>query len=193
MSDIRRIRFVYKSIMVLLCGLWRVTVETALVIEPDLQLRNGIIHIIDKVLIPPTASILDRLQEGNFSIFIGLLNQTSPNLLKLLGDSTKTFTVFAPSDEALNSTMPPGMLQRLVLDPEMLYKVAARHILPAFVVSSTLELHLTYSYKAVSEELITITKENSDALTVARLAEVLSGDVLATNGVLHEISRMIQF
>ncbi|XP_055927203.1 transforming growth factor-beta-induced protein ig-h3-like isoform X2 [Argiope bruennichi] len=171
----------------------RLTVEAALVTEPDLQLRNGIIHIIDKVLIPPTTSILDRLQEGNFSIFTGLLNQTNPNLLKLLGDSTKTFTIFAPSDDALNITMPPGMLQRLVLDPEMLYKTAARHILPVFVVSSTLELHFTYSYKAASDELITITKENSNAITVARLAEVVSGDILATNGVLHEISRMIQF
>ncbi|GFX77061.1 uncharacterized protein TNCV_1072611 [Trichonephila clavipes] len=67
----------------------------------------------------------------------------------------------------------------------------SRHILPAFVVSSSLELHLTYSYPAVNEELVTVTKENSDSLTVARLAEVTSVDILTTNGVVHEISRMI--
>ncbi|GIX90940.1 periostin [Caerostris extrusa] len=171
----------------------RVTVETSLITEPDLQLRNGVIQIIDKVLLPPTASILDRLQEGNFSIFMGLLNRTDPNLMKLLEDSTKSFTVFAPSDEALNATMPPGMQERLLLDPEMLYKIMARHILPSFVVRNSLELHLTYSYKAINEELITVTRDNSDSLTIARLAEVTSADMLTKNGVVHEISRLLQF
>ncbi|GFT96648.1 transforming growth factor-beta-induced protein ig-h3 [Nephila pilipes] len=169
----------------------RLAVETALVVESDLQTRNGVIQIIDRVLLPPTASILDHLREGNFSIFLDLLNQTNPNLLKLLEDTSKTFTVFAPSDAALNATMPPGMLQRLLVDPAMLNKIMSRHILPVFVVSSSLELHLTYSYPAVNEELVTVTKENSDSLTVARLAEVTSIDISATNGVVHEISRMI--
>ncbi|GFX77057.1 periostin [Trichonephila clavipes] len=119
----------------------RLTVESALVVESDFLTRNGVIQILDKVNFPPTASILDHLREGNFSIFIDLLNQTNPNLLKLLEDTSKTFTVFAPSDAALNSTMPPGMLQRLLVDPVLLNKI-----------------HLPMTYHVQNEEFISNVK-----------------------------------
>ncbi|XP_035214306.1 transforming growth factor-beta-induced protein ig-h3-like isoform X1 [Stegodyphus dumicola] len=170
----------------------RITVETALVIEADLEARNGVLQVIDNVLIPPTSTILDHLQQKNFSIFLSLLNHTDPNLLQLLDNSTATFTVLAPNDIALNDT-PPGTLLRLLSDPPLLYQTMARHILPTFVVSSTLEPHLTYSYETVNEEMITVTKENGGFLTVARLAEVIMPDLAAKNGVIHEISRLIQF
>ena len=169
----------------------RLTVETALVIEPDLETRNGVIHVIDRVLTPPTLRVSEQLQEGNFSTFIQLLNATEPNLLKLLDNTSSTFTVFAPSDAALNRTV-PGLLSRLLADPPLLYKTMAHHIVSAFVVSNSLEPLLTYSFPTANNHSISVTKESDGSMTVARLAEVTVIDALATNGVVHEISRLIE-
>lgn len=170
----------------------RLTVESALVTETDLETRNGVIHMIDRILTPPTLKITDVLKKGNFSTFILLLNSTEPNLLKLLDNITSTFTVFAPNDAAMNHTV-PGLLQRLLADPPLLYKTMSNHIISAFVVSNSLEPYLTYSFTSVNNNhTISVTRESDGSLTVARLAQVTDADILATNGVVHEISRLIE-
>lgn len=42
------------------------TVESALVTESDLETRNGVIHMIDRILRPPTLKITEVLDGGNF-------------------------------------------------------------------------------------------------------------------------------
>lgn len=69
----------------------------------------------------------------------------------------------------------------------------AHHIIPAFVVSNSLEPLLTYSFTTVNNDSISVTRESDESLTVARLAQVTLPDVLATNGVIHEVSRLIEF
>lgn len=169
----------------------RLTVESAFVKESDLETRNGVVHIVDRILTPPSLSVLEILQEGNFSIFMKLLNGTEPNLLKLLENSS-TITVFAPCDKALNGIV-PGMVPRLLADPPLLYKTMAHHILSAFVVTNSLEPLLMYSFPTVNKDSISVTKESDGSLTVARLAQVTQPDTLATNGVVHEVSRLLEF
>lgn len=42
------------------------TVESALVTEGDLETRNGVIHMIDRILTPPTLTTIEVLERGNF-------------------------------------------------------------------------------------------------------------------------------
>ncbi|XP_054708479.1 periostin-like isoform X2 [Uloborus diversus] len=165
----------------------RLTIEGALVKEANIETRNGILHIIDRVLIPPEKTILEIFSEGNYS----LLNQTEPNLLKLLDNSSAVFTVFAPSDEVIN-VMSPGLSSRLILDHLLLYKIMSLHILPSYVVSNSLEPSLTYSFSTIGNSSITVTKEAGGSLTIGRFVEVVMSDQQAINGVFHDISRLIQ-
>lgn len=170
----------------------RFTVESGSVKEFDLETRNGVLHIVDRILTPPSLSISERLQNGKFSSFVNLLNATDPNLLKLLANSSATFTVFAPSDRAMNETV-PGMLSRLLAEPPLLYKTMTYHILSTFIVSNSLEPLLTYSFPTFNNNSISVVKESDSSMTVAHLSQVTQPDILATNGVVHEISRLIVF
>lgn len=68
----------------------------------------------------------------------------------------------------------------------------SNHIIPVFVVSNSLEPYLTYSFANVNNQTISVTRESDGSLTVARLAQVTEPDKLATNGVVHEISRFLE-
>lgn len=68
----------------------------------------------------------------------------------------------------------------------------AHHILPTFVVSNSLEPLLMYSFTNMNNSTISVTKESDGSITVARLATVTVPDTLAINGVIHEISRLIE-
>jgi len=79
-----------------------ITVNNALVTLPDLIAGNGVVHGIDRVLIPASVqfnlvNILEGL--GNYSKLINHLNATG-----LLNNLTfdGPYTIFAPDDEAFN-------------------------------------------------------------------------------------------
>jgi uncharacterized surface protein with fasciclin (FAS1) repeats len=92
-------------------GLETIHVNEALVTERDIQVENGVIHTIDKVLTPKIGSIFNRLKEsGNFNIFsnalelCGLddtLDMIRIDLNEDIFISTR-FTLFAEPDEVFN-------------------------------------------------------------------------------------------
>src|SRR5690349_10090353 len=83
--------------------------RTANIIQTDIQASNGIIHVIDNVVLPKgkpepvTESIVEvalaaNAETGEFSILIAALQAANPEILRKLsrpGD----YTVFAPTDE----------------------------------------------------------------------------------------------
>lgn len=75
-----------------------ITVEGSWVKKRDIPSCNGIIHVIDEVLVPPMSNLLKILNtDPRLSIFRSLLTNTSVDE-KLNGSDP--FTIFAPSDEA---------------------------------------------------------------------------------------------
>ena len=97
-------------------------VNTATVVTADIQTDNGIIHVIDAVLLPPedmaepTANIVETaVAAGDFTTLVSVLQAT--NLDTVLADESATFTVFAPTDAAfaLNSGPPPPGASKLVV------------------------------------------------------------------------------
>lgn len=168
------------------------TVETAMITSPDHIARNGILHVVDRVLLPPDLTLADMLQEGNYSGFVSALNQTVPNMLDLLRNETSTFTVFAPDDEALIE-LPAGMMERLLADETLLNKILGNHIIEEYVTVKGLKSRMYYQYETISSRMLTLRREDSDLITVGNLAIIKKEDIMTKNGVLHCISRLIQF
>ena len=80
-------------------------VNTATVITTDIHTDNGIIHVIDAVLLPPadmvepTSNIVETaIANGNFTTLVAALQ--AAELDAVLADESSTFTVFAPTDAA---------------------------------------------------------------------------------------------
>lgn len=102
-----------------------VMINNATVVFNDLLATNGIVHVIDKVLMPPVSSTVIDLAAGDsrFSTLVAAVTKAA--LLDTL-KGTGPFTVFAPTNEAfalLNMTQ-GALLARADLKDILTYHVA---------------------------------------------------------------------
>ncbi len=95
------------------------------------------------------------------------------------------FTVFAPTDEAF-AKLPPGTLEALLADKAKLTAVLTYHVVPGKVMASDV-IKLTEA-KTVQGQTVKI-----DTMGGVRVddANVVKTDILASNGVIHVIDRVI--
>jgi len=99
--------------------------DNAMVINRDVMASNGVIHIIDDVLIPETARTVNEALEENRMT-------TLEELFKIAGmgealDAMSNITIFAPSEKAL-SALSGDMLEQLKSNPEQLKEFLMYHV-----------------------------------------------------------------
>ncbi len=158
------------------------------VIVTDIEASNGIIHVIDAVLLPPEdlPSIAEiAVEDGRFTTLVAALE--AAGLVETLSGEGE-FTVFAPTDEAFTA-LPEGVLDTLLADPEgdltniLLYHVIEGIFLAEDVV--TLE-----SATTLLGENITITVTD-DGVILNDTVMVIITDIQASNGVIHVIDAVL--
>ena len=105
-----------------------VMVDGATVIGADVEASNGIIHVIDQVLLPePIADILQTADgAGIFSTLLAAV-EAAGLTATLQGDGP--FTVFAPTDDAF-AAIDPAALNALLADPPALAAILTYHVVP---------------------------------------------------------------
>lgn len=105
-----------------------------------------------------------------------------------LSDTLKTsgpYTVFAPTDSAFNK-LPPDTLHTLMKDKEKLAALVSYHIVPGKITVADVK---PGKVKTVQGEEVTLTSDNGK-VTVDN-ANVIQSDMMADNGVIHEIDTVI--
>jgi uncharacterized surface protein with fasciclin (FAS1) repeats len=117
-----------------------VRVDDATVIATDIEASNGIIHVIDKVILPEPIQDIVQLARST-GIFNTLLAAVEAAGLTSVLKGEGPFTVFAPTDEAF-AAVPAEALADLLADTEALtavltYHVVAGELLAAQVLGST--------------------------------------------------------
>ena len=169
-----------------------VKINESKVTTADLEASNGVIHVIDKVLLPPAdkpaedmKSIVD-IAVGNedFSILVQAL--TKAGLVDTLkGDGP--FTVFAPTNDAfaallkeLNITA-DQLLARDDLKDILLYHVVSGKVLSTDLTEGMMP-------KTVNGKTVTITLKGGAKVNDSM---VTTADVLASNGVIHIIDKVL--
>jgi len=74
------------------------------IVQSNLGASNGVVHVIDKVLIPPapTTTIFDAVENNIYSTFIAAVKACGPGFEQMLKDTThgQYYTVFVPSEAA---------------------------------------------------------------------------------------------
>lgn len=167
-------------------------VNESKIIRANIRADNGIIHVIDQVLVPPQeqpqqpeSSIVDLvMQDDRFSTLRDLLE--AADLVDTLR-SEGPFTVFAPTNEAFNQ-VPQKTLDALMMDQEQLRKVLLYHVLQGQRIPAS---------EAVSLESLATANDQSISLQVSgdtlmvNDAKVIETDIAASNGVVHVIDRVL--
>jgi len=104
-----------------------VYVNDAQVIITDIQADNGVIHVIDTVLLPPESqgSIVDiAVADGRFQTLVAAVQ--AADLVETLSNEG-LFTVFAPTDDAF-SKLPEGTIEALLEDIPALTDILLYHV-----------------------------------------------------------------
>jgi transforming growth factor-beta-induced protein len=163
-----------------------VKVDDATVVKTDIECSNGIIHVIDSVILPAMDDIPSTAAAaGSFKTLLAAV-QAADLAGALSGEGP--FTVFAPTDEAF-AKLPEGTVESL-LKPENKAKLAA--ILKYHVVSGRV-----YSGDAVaagSAETLQgqpVTIKVTGGVAKVNDAKLLKTDIDASNGVIHVIDSVI--
>jgi uncharacterized surface protein with fasciclin (FAS1) repeats len=166
----------------------KVMVDNATVVKTDIACSNGVIHVIDSVILPKAApsDIVDTaVAAGSFKTLAAALGAAG------LVDALKgegPFTVFAPTDEAF-AKLPKGTVEDL-LKPEnkdklvaiLKYHVVAGNVMAADVVK-------VKSAKTLQGSEVTV-KVAGDAVMIDG-AKVIKTDIKCSNGVIHVIDSVI--
>jgi uncharacterized surface protein with fasciclin (FAS1) repeats len=167
-----------------------VFVGGAQVTTPDVEASNGIIHVIDSVLIPKQATATKPKTIVQTAVAAGSF-KTLASLLKMAGlvgalQGKGPFTVFAPTDAAF-AKVPKATLAALAKDKAKLRSVLLYHVVKGNVPAAKvvkLRSAKTLNGKAVS---IRVTGKK---VSVGG-ARVTTADVKASNGVIHVVNRVL--
>ncbi|MBD38179.1 MAG: hypothetical protein CMB10_04025, partial [Euryarchaeota archaeon] len=164
-----------------------VKVNDAVVTAADVESSNGVIHVIDKVLMPP-ADLVDipatAQSTGVHTALVAALSQA--NLVATL-QGTGPFTVFAPTDQAFTDA---GIdLTTFDTDEEnaTLVDILTYHVVSGTVVSSD----LSDGMEAAALNQDTLTFSVSAAEVKVNDAVVTTADVATSNGVIHVIDKVL--
>jgi transforming growth factor-beta-induced protein len=163
-----------------------VKVDNANVIKTDIATSNGVIHVIDSVILPSTDSI--AVTAGKAGTFKTLLAAATAAGLADTLSNDGPFTVFAPTDEAF-AKLPAGTIEAL-LKPENKDKLAA--ILTYHVVSGRVyasDALTAGSAKTVQGKSVHISARDGKAYI--NDAQIVATDIDADNGVIHIIDTVI--
>ena len=171
-------------------------VNTATVTTTDIQTDNGIIHVIDAVLLPPAEMVTPTLNivetavaNGEFTTLVTALQ--AANLDTVLNDNSATFTVFAPTDAAF-ALIAEETLAALIADTDALAKVLLQHVIAGSAVN-------TVDAYALSGNMVETASMAEIALSINMAtdklmfggANIVMKDIYTTNGIIHVIDAVI--
>jgi transforming growth factor-beta-induced protein len=165
---------------------------TSTVTTADIDASNGVIHIIDEVLLPTdfVAQTIVQIAAGNpdFSILVSALSKPElSDLLAAANDPTQDLTVFAPTNAAFEAVL--AALGKTSIDDipvELLKEIVSYHILGSSVTSG--ELSNGDVETLLAGESVTVDLSNG---VMINTANVTAADIEAINGVIHVLDAVL--
>ncbi len=162
--------------------------------KTDIDASNGVVHVIDKVLLPPdktvvgTAAALAAADPPEFTLLVEALQTTG---LDATLNGTGPFTVFAPTDAAFGALLTELGLTKdeLFADTALLTNVLTYHVVPALVLKA--DVPVGSAITTVQGGTFTVNGSLQITDAQARTSQITATDVLASNGVIHVIDKVI--
>jgi uncharacterized surface protein with fasciclin (FAS1) repeats len=160
-----------------------VYIDNAMVTVADIVADNGVVHVIDAVLIP-TSSIYDIVSNSaNHTTLKVAIDACALN--GVLSDPG-SLTLFAPTDAAFN-LLPAGTVTALLADIPQLTDILKHHVVGSSVMSGMLSNNQVVTTLLGTDVTVTI---NSMGVFIDN-AMVTVADIVADNGVVHVIDAVL--
>ncbi|MBI1302812.1 MAG: fasciclin domain-containing protein [Phycisphaera sp.] len=164
-----------------------VSVDGAKVVTTDIACSNGVIHVIDSVILPTDKNIVEvAASNGSFNTLVAAVK--AAGLVETLSGKGP-FTVLAPTDEAF-AKLPAGTLENL-LKPEnkqQLIDILTYHVVPGVAAYSDQVVKMTEVPTVFGAAVPVAVKDGKVKLGAAT---VVAADVETSNGVIHVIDTVI--
>ncbi len=172
-------------------------VNDARIVTADIQAINGVVHVIDSVLVlpnvdepaePALGTLLDVLEDaGLFGTFIAALEIAE--LDAALDNPNDFYTVFAITNEAIEA-LGQESIDVLVADPEALRNLLLFHLIPGTLFQSSDFLSiLGFDIEAANGGILNI-NDTGETLTVNGV-NIVASDIPASNGIIHVIDAVL--
>lgn len=178
--------------------------DSATVIITDIKASNGIIHVIDTVILPPSIvaaaaeeqmaeeEMMDAksiaeiaVEDGRFTTLVAALE--AAGLVDTFAGEGE-FTVFAPVDDAF-AALPEGTVEALLEDPEgALTNILLYHVIAGIVKAEDV-IGLDAATTLLGED-VTITVVDGEVF-LNDTVKVIITDIIASNGVIHVIDAVL--
>jgi len=165
-----------------------VMVNNATVTVADITTDNGVVHVIDAVLLPPTPevtpTVADIIAESTDHTVLAAVLDSADLDVVLAGEGP--FTVFAPTDAAFDA-VPPMVLLDLLTDNAALTNVLTYHVAGDSLMSTDLSDGQNIETLFGADVTITIVDGN----VMVNNAMVTVADIVGANGVVHVIDAVL--
>ena len=153
------------------------------VTSPDVSASNGVIHVVDKVILPPTVVNIALANENFTTLVQAALKAGLVEALSAEGP----YTVFAPTNAAFDDLFTElGVTGIEALSAEQLIPVLLYHVVPGNVLSTELssgEVPTLNSNSNLNVDLSAGVKIND--------SDVIAADIQGANGVVHVINKVL--
>lgn len=176
-----------------------VMVDGANVLQADIIASNGIVHVIDSVILPPSVLLAlwldtDRsdidiattaINSAQFPTLIAALE--AANLLEAL-QAEWPMTVYAPTEEAFTKLLADLDMtaQELLADTDLLTSVLTYHVVPWYYTASDI-VGLEAPIMSPTVNWASLTVWMIDWSPMVNNANIIQTDIYASNGVIHVI------
>ena len=156
--------------------------------NPDVAANNGVIHVIDAVLIPTeddatSGTIADvATANGSFNTLVGALGATG--LAATLADANGKFTVFAPTDAAFAKIDTSG------LSNDQLKDILLYHVIVGAEVNAAAATAIAGNTVGMGNgDKMALSLSNTELF--ANLSKISLPNVDASNGIIHAIDTVL--
>ncbi|KAA9040815.1 fasciclin domain-containing protein [Ginsengibacter hankyongi] len=173
----------------------KVYINGVSVIKANIECTNGVIHDINRVLIPAMGTIVQTaISNPNFSLLVAAVlraSQGTTNVATVLSGAGP-FTVFAPTNLAFINAGFADAAAINAADPNTLTSILTYHVIAGRIFSSDLTNGATPATVNGGKVTITLTsgakvKGNGNATP----SNIIATDIVTTNGVIHVIDQVL--
>ena len=160
--------------------------RTSTITATDLQASNGLVHLVDRVLLPANKDIVATAQAlPDFSILVEAV--VAAGLVTTL-QGPGPFTVFAPTNAAFAALLATTK-EALLANKALLTKVLTYHVVGARVLKA--EVPVGTAIATVEGQTFTVNAGLQITDRSNRTSQITATDVFTSNGVIHVIDRVI--
>ncbi len=158
------------------------------IIATDVQASNGVVHIIDKVILPANKNIVETAQGApSFSILVEAV--IAANLQGALSGAGP-LTVFAPTNDAFAAALTELGITKAALfaNVPLLTKILTYHVVSGRVLKADIP---ATPIATLQGETFTISPSFALTDQRARQTSITATDLFTSNGVIHTVNRVI--